>query len=75
MTNKTIRRHELHEDKFIFPRGRWECYICLQPKIWMEVVEFSDECAELSETTVVLICIPCRRYCDEQFARAAAIEN
>lgn len=68
MTNRTIRKHEFDTDTFIFPRGRWECYVCLQPKIWLEVVDIHDD-------RVCLICAVCKRHLKRALEEAESIKN
>ena len=62
-----MRKHELDDDKFIFPRGVWECFICLQPKRNLEVFEDAD-------SIVYLICATCKFELTHAFREAETLE-
>lgn len=50
-----MKKNELPDDKFIFPRGVWECWICEHPKINLSPVELEDD-------MVLLVCRTCARH-------------
>lgn len=54
MTKKQFYDVENFNDRFIFPAGIWECWICQREKIHMSPVELDSD-------TVALVCQPCAR--------------
>lgn len=68
MSNSTIRKHELSTDKFIFPRGVWECWICAKPKTWMCAADYVNG-------SILLLCVPCRAQLNRALGESANLKN